>query len=58
MELEEMLALARTWPMSVEELEAQRRSFAYGNIKIENEQITWEMVEQEAERLARGDSAL
>jgi hypothetical protein len=57
MELEEMLALARTWPMSVEELEAQRRSFAYGNTKIENEQITWEMVEQEAERLARGGSA-
>ena len=50
--LQELLVLAKTWTMSEQEKEAQRRSFAYGNIKIENEQVTWEMVEQ-AERLAR-----
>jgi len=26
-----------------EEAERQRRSFAYGNVKIENDSITWEI---------------
>lgn len=34
-----------------EELEAQRRSFSYGNCKLDNEGITREMVDQEAEKL-------
>jgi len=28
-----------------------RRSFAYGNVKIENDSITWEMIHKAASRL-------
>ena len=34
-----------------EELEAQRRSFAYGNCKLANENVTREMIDQEAAKL-------
>jgi hypothetical protein len=30
-----------------------RRSFAYGNVKIENDSITWEMVDRAAEQLEK-----
>ena len=49
--LEELVALAKAVPSTQDDKEAQRRSFAYGNVKIENDQITWEMVDREAERL-------
>ena len=49
--LEEMVALAKTVTFMREDKEAQRRSFAYGNVKIENDQVTREMVDREAERL-------
>ena len=28
-----------------------RRSFAYGNVKIENDSISWEMIDRAAEEL-------
>jgi hypothetical protein len=31
--------------------EAQRRSFAYGNAKIENDRITWEMIVEADEEI-------
>jgi len=40
---------------SPEEQEEQRRSFAYGNTKIENDRITRETVNQEAEKLTIAD---
>ncbi len=43
-ELQALIDAARTRPFSEEEREAQRRSFAYGNAKIENDRITWEMI--------------
>jgi len=36
-------------PMSEEEKEAQRRSFAYGNAKIDNTNIIKEMIDSAAE---------
>jgi hypothetical protein len=36
-ELQALIDAARTRPFSEEEREAQRRSFAYGNAKIEND---------------------
>jgi len=36
-----------------EQQEEQRRSFAYGNTKIENDRITREMIDEAAERIAR-----
>jgi hypothetical protein len=49
--LEELVALAKAAPFTQDDKEAQRRSFAYGNVKIENGQVTREMVDREAERL-------
>jgi hypothetical protein len=49
--LEEWIALAKAAPFTRADKEVQRRSFAYGNVKIENDQVTWEMVDREAERL-------
>ena len=53
--LQELVARARKIQMSEEQIEAQRRSFAYGNAKIENSNVTREIVDAAALRLARGD---
>jgi hypothetical protein len=50
--LKVLIEKARKVSMSPEQREAQRRSFAYGNTHFENEAITREMVDREAERLA------
>lgn len=50
-ELERLLDAAKSAPFTADEKEEQRRSFAYGNTKIENSRITREMVDQEAEAL-------
>jgi hypothetical protein len=50
--LEQLLRATRNAALSPEEKEKQRRSFAYGNIAIENPRVTREMIDQEAEALA------
>lgn len=50
-DLEKMLERASRVDMDKEQQEAQRRSFAYGNANIENERVTREIVDQEAEKL-------
>lgn len=45
-ELEELLAKARKHEMTPQEEREQRRSFVYGNTRIENERITRELVDQ------------
>jgi hypothetical protein len=52
-EVDELIEMARTIRMTPEQAERQRRSFAYGNVKIENDSITWEMIDRAAERLAK-----
>jgi hypothetical protein len=52
-ELEHLLRKVRTVRMTVVEQEVQRRSFAYGNTRIENDLITRTMIDEAAERLAR-----
>lgn len=52
-ELERLLEKARTVRMTAAEQEEQRRSFAYGNTRIENNLITRSMIDEAAERLAR-----
>jgi hypothetical protein len=44
-----LIERARTVRMTSAQKEEQRRSFAYGNTKIENERITREMVKELAE---------
>tara|TARA_R110002096_G_scaffold78557_1_gene184869 strand:- start:2908 stop:3084 length:177 start_codon:yes stop_codon:yes gene_type:complete len=50
-QLKQMLERARRVEMSEQDQEAQRRSFAYGNANIENEDVTREIVDKEAEKL-------
>lgn len=51
--LKELMEAAKTAKQSPAQLEEQRRSFVYGNAALENSLITREMVDQEAEKLAR-----
>lgn len=50
--LEQLIEWARGYTMTPEEEAAQRRSFAYGNCKIENDLITREMVDEADRRIA------
>lgn len=47
--LSRLIERVRSYKMSPEEREAQRRSFAYGNAKLSNPRVTREMVDQAAE---------
>lgn len=50
-ELLTLIEKARSVKMTSEQREEQRRSFAYGNAKIENDRITRATVDREADRL-------
>jgi hypothetical protein len=50
--LKKLLEAAKTAKPTLEQREQQRRSFVYGNTHFENELITREMVDREAEKLA------
>ena len=50
-ELEKLLELAKRVQMTPEEKEKQRRSFAYGNARIENERITREAIDRAADSI-------
>ncbi len=52
-EIEKLLAAAKGHPIGQTEKEEQRRSFAYGNTHIENDRITREMVDQQADLLEK-----
>lgn len=52
-ELQALLEKARKVQPSKEHREEQRRSFVYGNTHFENDRITREMVNEQAEKLAR-----
>jgi len=43
--LKDLLEHARTRTMTPEEREEQRRSFAYGNLKIDKTEVTRELVD-------------
>jgi len=51
--LEFLLEKAKKIQMTDAQKEEQRRSFAYGNTKIENDLITREMIDEAAERIAK-----
>jgi hypothetical protein len=50
-DLESLIAAARFKEFPASEREAQRRSFAYGNTRIENSRITRELIDAQAELL-------
>ena len=47
----ELIERARRVQMTPEQLEAQRRSFAFGNVALENPNVTREMVDRAADRI-------
>ena len=53
--LEFLLEQAKKVEMTPAQQEEQRRSFAYGNTKIENDLITRKMIDEAADRLAKKD---
>ena len=54
--LEELVIRARKITMTAAQLRQQRQSFAYGNTHIENERITREMIDEQAEALKQSQS--
>jgi hypothetical protein len=48
----EMIELARAVKITPEQEEAQRRSFVFGNVAIENPSITREFVDRVADEMA------
>ncbi len=53
--LKKLLEAAKTANPTPAHREEQRRSFVYGNTHFENELITREMVDREAEKLAKDE---
>ena len=51
--LKKLVDAAGKVEMSPSQREEQRRSFAYGNTKIENDRITRQMIDEQAVRLAK-----
>ena len=50
-ELDKLLELARHKPVSPEEREAQRLSFAYGNARLSDPRITRDSIREAAEKI-------
>jgi len=53
--LKKLLEAAKTAKPTPEHREQQRRSFVYGNTHFENELITREMIDREADKLAKDE---
>jgi hypothetical protein len=56
-DLEKLLELARHKPVSAEEREAQRRSFAFGNTTISDARVTRETIDKAADELESSRSS-
>jgi len=50
-DLDELLELARHLPVSQEERQAQRLSFAYGNARLSDPRITRDSIKEAAEKI-------
>jgi hypothetical protein len=52
-DLKKLIEVAKSIKTTPEHREEQRRSFAYGNTAFENRMITREMINEQADKLAR-----
>ena len=52
-DLDELIKAARAVEFSADQKEEQRRSFAYGNTKIENPRITRATIDEQAAELEK-----
>lgn len=57
-ETEKLIDAAKVHRFTDVEKEEHRRSFAYGNTKIENSRITRELIDREADKLSSSDTHL
>ena len=55
-DLGKLINAARAVPITPADRDKQRRSFAYGNTKTENDRITRRTIDKAARRLKSGDS--
>ncbi len=51
-DLKKLLEESKRYKMTPDQREAQRRSFAYGNAKLENDLVTRESIDRQAQILA------
>lgn len=51
--LKSLIDATKKLPQSSSDAEQQRRSFAYGNTKFENDDITWDIVNEQADALGK-----
>jgi len=51
---DDLIQRSKAIKMSAEQAESQRRSFAYGNAKAENDRVTREMVDRAASKHPKG----
>ncbi len=52
-DLDQLIEAARAAEFTADQREEQRRSFAYGNTKIENPRITRQTIDEQAAELER-----
>jgi hypothetical protein len=52
-DLDQLIEAAKTAEFTADQREEQRRSFAYGNTKIENPRITRQTIDEQAAELER-----
>lgn len=52
-ELKDLIEAAKNVEITDDQREVHRRSFAFGNTNMENDRITKEMIDAEAEKLKR-----
>jgi len=52
-DLDQLIEAAKTAEFTADQREEQRRSFAYGNTKIENSRITRATIDEQAAELER-----
>ena len=57
-ETEELISAAKLHQFTAAEKEEHRRSFAYGNTKIENSRITRALIDKEADKLSSTNTQL
>jgi hypothetical protein len=55
--LKTLIEAAKKLDQSSGDSERQRRSFAYGNTKFENDRITWDMINQQAEEIKKSSQS-
>ena len=57
LQLQELIERARKIQMTPADVESQRRSFAFGNANIENDQVTRDVIDPAAEELEEAHRA-